>query len=34
VTLSLLELLASAGVVLGLVVALFVVARSGAIEKV
>lgn len=33
VTLSLLELLASAGVVLSLVVALFVVARSGAIDK-
>jgi uncharacterized membrane protein (DUF373 family) len=33
VTLSLLELLASAGVVLSLVVALFVVSRSGTIEK-
>jgi uncharacterized membrane protein (DUF373 family) len=33
VTLSLLELLASAGVVLGLVVALFVVSRSGPVER-
>jgi uncharacterized membrane protein (DUF373 family) len=33
VTLSLLEVVASAGVVLGLVVALFVVSRSGPIER-